>query len=172
MAHLIYPFLLTSRVNHHVAMAVIMPTIDVRINGSLCLLSGEWNLGRLEVTLDYMWLKSGSRGLILAPPLTSSVTQKLLVTHTSFLIFKKLNYMISKLASTSKILSVEVHEHKASTSAFHLTTDKMEAESSSYSVRCHSYILELKLMYSNYSACQLQDSYSCELQISPLRSGI
>lgn len=34
--------------------------------------------------------------------------------------------MISKLTSTSKILSVEIHKHKASFSAVHLTTVKME----------------------------------------------
>lgn len=43
--------------------------------------------------------------------------------------------MISKLTFTSKILSVEVHEHKASFSAFHLTTDKMKENFPSYSVR-------------------------------------
>lgn len=80
--------------------------------------------------------------------------------------------MISKLISTCKILSGEVHEHKASFSAFHLTTDKTEEDSSSYSVRCHSYIVELKFMYSNHSAWQLQDSYFREFQISPLRNGI
>lgn len=36
-----YPFLLTSRVNAHVAIAAIMPTTNVRINVSLCLLSSE-----------------------------------------------------------------------------------------------------------------------------------
>lgn len=43
--------------------------------------------------------------------------------------------MIFKLTSTSKILSVEIHKHKASFSAVHLTTDKMEENFSFYNVQ-------------------------------------
>lgn len=43
--------------------------------------------------------------------------------------------MIFKLMSTSKILGVEIHKHKASFSAVHLTTDKMEENFSFYNVQ-------------------------------------